>query len=37
MLEQKKIEIVMETVDLIKRNVNVNLAIDGMLLKLVNL
>lgn len=34
MLGQKKIEIVMETVDLIKRNVNVNLAIDGMLLKL---
>jgi len=33
-LKQKKIEIVMETLDLIKRNVNVNLAIDGMLLKL---
>ncbi len=33
-LKQKKIEIVMETVNLIKRNVNVNLAIDGMLLKL---
>ncbi len=33
-LRQKKIEIVMETVDLIKRNANVNLAIDGMLLKL---
>jgi len=29
-----KIEIVMETVNLIKRNVNVNLAIDGMLVKL---
>jgi len=33
-LKQKKIEIVMETVNLIKRNVNVNLAMDGMLLKL---
>ncbi len=33
-LKQKKIEIVMETLDLINRNVNVNLAIDGMLLKL---
>ncbi|MFB0527315.1 MAG: DNA polymerase III subunit delta' [bacterium] len=36
-LKQKKIEIVMETLDLIKRNVNVNLAIDGMLLKLLNI
>jgi len=35
-LKQKKIEIVMETLDLIKRNVNVNLAIDGMLLKLLS-
>jgi len=34
MPKQKRIEIVMGTVDLIKRNVNVNLAIDGMLLKL---
>jgi DNA polymerase-3 subunit delta' len=37
MVRQKKVEIVMETLDLIKRNVNVNLAIDGMLLKLVNI
>ncbi|MQY53415.1 MAG: DNA polymerase III subunit delta' [Firmicutes bacterium] len=36
-LKQKKIEIVMETLDLIKRNVNVNLAIDGMLLKLLDI
>jgi len=36
-LKQKKIEIIMETVDLIKRNVNINLAIDRMLLKLLNL
>jgi len=35
--KQKKVEIVMETTDLIKRNVNVNLAIDGMLLKLLNI
>jgi len=34
---QKRIEVVMETLDLIKRNVNVNLAIDGMLLKLLGL
>jgi len=37
LLRQKKIEIVMETLDLIKRNVNVNLATDGMLLKLLGL
>jgi DNA polymerase-3 subunit delta' len=36
-LRQKKIEIVMETLGLINRNVNVNLAIDGMLLKVLNL
>lgn len=35
-IRQKKIEIILETVDLIKKNVNVNLAIDGMLLKLLN-
>jgi len=37
MVRQKKVEIVMETLDLIKRNVNVNLAIDGMLLKLLDI
>ncbi len=36
-LRQKKIEMVMETLGLINRNVNVNLAIDGMLLKLLGL
>jgi len=36
-LRQKKIEIVMETLGLINRNVNVNLATDGMLLKVLNL
>lgn len=36
-LRQKRIEIIMETLDLIDRNVNVNLAIDGMLLKLLNM
>jgi len=37
LVELKKTEIVMETIYLIKRNVNLNLAIDGMLLRLVNL
>jgi len=36
-LGQKRIEIIMETLDLINRNVNINLAIDGMLLKVLGL
>jgi len=35
--EEKKIEVVMETFNLIKRNVNINLAIDRMLLQLLKL